>query len=125
MDDLLAHSVAKVFLIAGLAVIGERQHQDRVPAHQCGSDGTPGSGGLQKLENRSVTAFRQVDYKVVIRAFLAVIASQLGPEPPCLNAHDGVVPWVESVVLSKNLHADHELLQALSAAGDGGFHNKS
>ena len=57
-------------------------------------------------------------------AFLAVVAHQLGAQPPRLHAHDRVGARIERLLLAEHLDADDVFLQLVAAAGDGFEHDE-
>src|SRR3954451_11490585 len=108
MDNLLAQSLAEIFLIACLAVVRKRKHQNGISTDERRSRGPFRNRALQRLESGRVAALRDVDYQIVAWTFLAIIAGQLSTQASRLDAHDRVVPWVEGVVLAKYLDPDHK-----------------
>ena len=119
VDDFLAQSFAEIVEIVRRAVVGERQDRNRVAADERRGDGPLDQHGrLAPLEGRRISAFGQLDDPFVRATLFAIIANQLRPQPPRLDAHDRIRARIERLLLAENLHADDVLFQLAAAAGN-------
>ncbi len=117
VNRLLVQTPAEVPEIKRRAVIREGQDRDGIPPCQRSADrAASGWCCLTCLEDRRVTAFRQLDHDGVGTALFAVVTRQPGAQPSRLHTDDGVRARIEGRVLVEDLNADHVFLELIAAS---------